>query len=73
MQGIGNAFPDVALALSPMEDGYYYAHSCLTLEMSLANARVLARPSANWLTGILDDPEWEDDDEENVAAMRQFA
>lgn len=69
MQGIGNALPDVALALSPMEDGYYSGHACLTLEMSLANARVLARPTAVWLTSILDEPDWEDSSEESAAAI----
>lgn len=56
MKSVECAVPDLALTLSPMEDGYYLGHTCLTLEMALANARVLARPTAAWLVGILDKP-----------------
>lgn len=47
--------PDLAMALSVM-DGYYIGHTCLTLEMSYLNARLLARPTALWLTELVDDP-----------------
>lgn len=45
--------PDMALALSMM-DGFYYAHTALTLEMSYTSARLLARPSVSWLLDLLD-------------------
>lgn len=44
--------PDLAMALSVM-DGYYIGHTCLTLEMSYSNARLLARPTASWLTELV--------------------
>lgn len=45
--------PDLAMALSIM-DGYYIGHTCLTLEMAYQNARLLARPSAGWLTALVE-------------------
>lgn len=44
--------PDLAMALSIME-GYYIGHTCLTLEMAYQNARLLARPTAGWLTDLV--------------------
>ena len=44
--------PDLAMTLSAM-DGYYLGHTCLTLEMSYLNARVISRPLAPWLTGLV--------------------
>ena len=44
---------DLALTLTP-QNGYYVGHTCLTLEMSYHNARMLGRPSANWLLGLVD-------------------
>ena len=44
--------PDLAMALSVM-DGYYVGHTCLTLEMAYQNARLLARPTAGWLTELV--------------------
>lgn len=45
--------PDLAMALSVM-DGYYMGHTCLTLEMAYQNARLLARPTAGWLTQLVE-------------------
>lgn len=45
--------PDLAMTLSDMA-GYYIGHTCLTLEMAYLNARLLARPTASWLTGLVD-------------------
>lgn len=45
--------PDMAMALTKM-DGYYLGHTCLTLEMAYVNARLLARPSAGWLTALVE-------------------
>lgn len=44
--------PDLAMTLTIM-DGYYLGNTCLTLEMAYLNARVLARPIAPWLTGLV--------------------
>lgn len=44
--------PDLAMALSPM-DRYYYGHTCLTLQMAYLNARLIARPTASWLTELV--------------------
>lgn len=52
---IDRAEPDLALTLSPMPEGYYCGHTCLTLEMAMQNARLFARPTARWLTDILDE------------------
>lgn len=46
-------YPDLAMALSSM-DGYYYGHTCLTLQMAYLNARLLARPTAKWLTDLVE-------------------
>lgn len=45
--------PDLAMALSVM-DGYYIGHTCLTLQMAYQNARLLARPTAGWLTQLVE-------------------
>jgi len=45
--------PDLAMALSIM-DGYYVGHTCLTLQMAYQNARLLARPTAGWLTQLVE-------------------
>lgn len=45
--------PDLAMALSIME-GYYIGHTCLTLQMAYQNARLLARPTAGWLTALVE-------------------
>ena len=42
---------DLAMALSVM-DGYYIGHTCLTVQMAYQNARLLARPTAEWLTQV---------------------
>ena len=44
--------PDLAMTLTIM-DGYYLGNTCLTLEMAYLNARLLARPVAPWLTGLV--------------------
>ncbi len=44
--------PDLAMTLTVM-DGYYVGNTCLTLEMAYLNARLLARPVAPWLTGLV--------------------
>jgi hypothetical protein len=44
--------PDLAMTLSVM-DGYYLGNTCLTLEMAYLNARVIARPTAIWLTDLV--------------------
>ena len=44
---------DVALTLDA-KDGYYVAHTALTLEMAYGNARLIAKPEAKWLAGIVD-------------------
>ncbi len=43
---------DLALTLMPC-DGYYFGSTCLTLEMAYQNARILSRPSAFWLSGLV--------------------
>lgn len=45
--------PDLALTISEME-GYYLGNTCLTLEMAYCNARQLARPTAPWLTALVE-------------------
>lgn len=45
---------DLALTLTP-QNGYYLGHTCLTLEMGYHNARMLARPHAPWLAGLVDE------------------
>lgn len=44
--------PDLAMTLSVM-DGYYLGNTCLTLEMAYLNARMIARPTAGWLTDLV--------------------
>lgn len=44
---------DVALTLDE-RDGFYIANTALTLEMAYGNARLIARPAAQWLTEIVD-------------------
>ena len=46
------ARPDLALALSVM-DGYYFGHTCLTLDMAYLNARLYAQPTAPWLVELV--------------------
>lgn len=45
--------PDLAMALSVM-DGYYIGHTYLTVQMAYQNARLLARPTAEWLTQLVE-------------------
>ncbi len=44
--------PDLAMTLTIM-DGYYLGNTCLTLKMAYLNARLLARPVATWLSGLV--------------------
>ena len=44
--------PDLAMALSVV-DGYYYGHTCLTLDMAYLNARLYAQPTAPWLAELV--------------------
>lgn len=44
--------PALAMTLSVM-DGYYLGNTCLTLEMAYLNARMIARPTAGWLTDLV--------------------
>lgn len=43
---IDRTMPDLALILSPMPEGYYCGHTCLTLEMAMQNARLFVRHTA---------------------------
>lgn len=43
---------DLAMALS-VKDGYYLGHTCITLEMSYLNARMIGKPAAPWLTSLV--------------------
>lgn len=43
---------DLAMTLVEM-DGYYLASTCLDLEMSYHNARMLAKPTAPWLINLV--------------------
>ncbi len=45
--------PDLAMALAVM-NGYYVGHTCLTPQMAYQNARMLCRPSAKWLTELVE-------------------
>ena len=45
---IDDQHADVALALDA-KDGFYLAHTALTLEMAYGNARLIARPEAAWI------------------------
>lgn len=45
--------PDLAMTIMPM-DGYYIGSTCLNLEMAYSNARLLARPTAPWLTALVE-------------------
>lgn len=40
---------DLAIVVEKMEEGYYRAATCLTLDMAYNNARLLARPDRDWL------------------------
>ena len=64
------ARPDLAMALSVME-GYYIGHNCLTLEMAYQNARMLARPTAAWLCGLVE-PERSSDAKNNAMPSMQW-
>lgn len=44
--------PDLAMTLSIM-GGYYLGNTCLTLEMAYLNVRLLAKPVAPWLSGLV--------------------
>ena len=44
---------DLAMTISRKE-GYYVGSTCLTLEMAYNNARLLARPTAPWLTALVE-------------------
>lgn len=39
---------ELALAIQRM-DGYYAAHTCLTLAMAYGNAHLIVRPEASWI------------------------
>lgn len=41
--------PDVALVLDLMKNGYYQATTCLTMDMAYMDARLIAKPDADWL------------------------
>ncbi len=45
--------PDLAMTVERMEN-YYVGNTCLTPEMAYCNARLLARPTAPWLTGLVE-------------------
>lgn len=45
--------PDLAMTISRM-DGYYVGSTCITLEMAYCNARMLAVPTAPWLTALVE-------------------
>lgn len=45
--------PDLAITLTPMND-FYLGHTCLTLEMAYQNARLMKRPTAAWLTALVE-------------------
>lgn len=45
--------PDLAMTVTPLE-GYYLCSTCLTLEMAYSNARLLAQPTAPWLTALVE-------------------
>lgn len=45
--------PDIAMTITPM-DGFYIGSTCLNLEMAYGNARLLARPTAPWLTELVE-------------------
>ena len=41
--------PDLALVVTRKDEGFYLGHTCLTIDMAYANARLIARPDSNWL------------------------
>lgn len=42
--------PDLALVVTKNSAGnFYQGHTCLTLDMAYANARLIAKPDSNWL------------------------
>ena len=45
--------PDLAMTVADM-GGYYMGSTCLTLEMAYCNARMLAIPTAPWLTALVE-------------------
>lgn len=63
------ARPDLAMALSVME-GYYIGHTCLTLNMAYQNARLLARPTAEWLCDLVE-PERSNDAQDHTLPSMQ--
>ena len=44
---------DLAMTVEPM-DGYYIGNTCLNLEMAYGNARLLAKPTAPWLSMMVE-------------------
>ncbi|MCL1939959.1 MAG: DUF3825 domain-containing protein [Desulfovibrionaceae bacterium] len=44
----GRYVPDVALVVS-RQDNFYIGHTCLSLQMAYNNARLIAKPMADWL------------------------
>ena len=45
--------PDLAMTVTGM-DNYYVGSTCITLEMAYCNARMLAVPTAPWLTALVE-------------------
>ena len=46
---LGNDTPDLALAVSKIDENHYQGHTCLTLDMAYNNARLITKPESNWL------------------------
>lgn len=42
--------PQLAIALTKMDGGYYQGHTCLTMDMAYNNARLISKPENNWLS-----------------------
>lgn len=47
---LGNDTPDLALAVSKIDDEHYQGRTCLTLDMAYNNARLITKPEGNWLS-----------------------
>lgn len=45
----GSPNPDLALAITKLNDKTYTARTCLTLKMAYNNARLIVKPQSNWL------------------------
>ena len=42
--------PDLALVVTKNDSGnFYQGHTCLTMDMAYSNARLIAKPTTNWL------------------------